>query len=302
MTKRPRTGRVKAQAKVNLFLRVGPRLTDGYHDLLTLFHRIDLSDDVSVRVGGSERTLTCSGPSVPRDGLGRDDKNLAMRAAASYAEARGWPDGFHIELNKHIPVGGGLGGGSADAAAVLRILDVLSERPLGPELPQLARSLGADVPFLASDRVASFAGGRGDEPLFPELTATSLQPRDVILLLPPFGVDTASAYRWLDESDRQFESSGALTGFGWGWENVERVSLDLRNDFEPVVEERHPVIRACRERLLQAGARIARMSGSGSTVFGVFDRPAGLLASLPDGVRQSHTRTAARVVQVEARE
>src|SRR6185503_11221787 len=112
-----RIARVQAQAKVNLFLRVGPPRRDagGYHDIATLFQRIDLADDLIVRAGGSSRSIDCAGPQLPPEGLGDPQKNLAFRAAEAYAEHVGRPRGFSIELTKRIPVGGGLGGGSADA-------------------------------------------------------------------------------------------------------------------------------------------------------------------------------------------
>src|ERR671937_1623495 len=143
-----RSARVMAQAKVNIFLLVGGVDDSGYHVLATLFQRIDLADEVVVRVGGPSRSrsLDCSGPQLPRDGLGPVEKNLAFRAALAYADRTGWPRGFAVELTKNIPVGGGLGGGSADAGAVLRALEVLSPRPVGPQAIQdLAASLGADV-------------------------------------------------------------------------------------------------------------------------------------------------------------
>jgi 4-diphosphocytidyl-2-C-methyl-D-erythritol kinase len=301
VTSRTRIATVRAQAKLNLFLRVGPRESDGYHQLLTLFHRIDLADELTISVGGGDRILSCSGPAMPPEGLGESDRNLAMRAATLYAQECGWPDGFHIDLVKRIPVGGGLGGGSADAAAVLRTLDAMSPEPLGDGLLELARQLGADVPFLVSDRVAAFALGHGDELMTPQLSDPPLRPLGVLLLVPSFGVGTAEAYRWLDDSDRPTPSGGLSLG-PWSWRTIERLARDVGNDFEPVVEAHHPEIRTCRELLERAGARIARMSGSGSTVFGIFDGPTPELSGLPPGVTQLASRISARVVQVEAQE
>ena len=120
--------RVAAQAKINLMLRVLAREALGYHQIETLFCRLALADDVVVRVTPGARTLDCRGA-----GVGPTERNLAYRAALAYAEARGWPDGFAIEIDKHIPVGGGLGGGSADAAAVLRALAALDPAPMSPD-------------------------------------------------------------------------------------------------------------------------------------------------------------------------
>src|SRR5688572_7964745 len=112
-----RVARVQAQAKVNLVLRVGARSLDGYHDIATVFQRIDLADEIVVRLGGVSRSIDCTGPQFPSVGLGPPESNLAFRAALAYAERATWIRGFAIEVTKNIPVGGGLGGGSADAGA-----------------------------------------------------------------------------------------------------------------------------------------------------------------------------------------
>lgn len=303
MSARARSAFVRAQAKINLFLRVGDRDRSGYHDLETLFLRIDLADDIMVRVGESERVLECDGPAVPADGLGPVEKNLAFRAALAYADRAGWPDGFRLHLHKSIPVGGGLGGGSADAGAVLRALDALNTRPLGEAARmELARDLGADVPFMASDRVAAFASGRGD--MLRPGDRFALAARPVLLVIPGFPVATSDAYRWLDESRvgaEQGHSRPPDVGT-WTWESVQQLlDAGLGNDFERVVEARHAELRQYREWLRSVGARIARLSGSGSTVFGVFD---GSLPQSPgpSGAVITATRTSERVVQVDVRE
>src|SRR5512132_787775 len=140
--------RVAAYAKINLALRILAREASGFHDLETLFCRIALADDVVVRVSdATDRALTCTGDALPEEGLGAPEENLAWRAAEAYADYDNWPRGFTIEIEKRIPVGGGLGGGSADAGAVLRALNALNPRPLpSAELLAIAGTLGADVP------------------------------------------------------------------------------------------------------------------------------------------------------------
>src|SRR5262249_10808319 len=123
-----RTARVEAQAKVNLFLRVLGREASGYHQLETLFQRISLSDTVMVRTDVDGRSIDCHGADC-----GPPEQNLAWRAALAFREAAGWPDTFAIEVTKEIPVGSGLGGGSADAGAVLRCLNALATRKLTDE-------------------------------------------------------------------------------------------------------------------------------------------------------------------------
>ena len=116
----------RAHAKLNLVLRILAREASGYHGIETLFQRLALHDVVTVTVAPGHRALHCHGPTMPAGGLGPTDRNLAWRAAVAYQAAAAWPDGFSIAIEKHIPVGGGLGGGSADAAAVLRALDAMA--------------------------------------------------------------------------------------------------------------------------------------------------------------------------------
>lgn len=297
-----RVAQVQAQAKINVFLRVGRRDASGFHQIATLFLRLDLADEIVVRTGGSVRALDVSGPRLPPGGLGPAEENLAFRAAIAYAERSGWPRGFSIELTKNIPVGGGLGGGSADAAAVLQAFDAVAARPLGPDvLREIGGSLGSDVPFLASDHVSAVGFGRGEqlEPTPP------LPSRDVLLVVPNFAVSTQDAYRWLDEwraGKNEPEQNWPLPMTALSsWELVSRTPLD-GNDFEPVVEERYPEVRSYRERLSSLGALISRLSGSGSCVFGIFDRPAPEARALAIDAAVLRTRTSARVVQVEVLE
>jgi len=287
--------RVVAQAKVNLILRILARETSGYHSLETLFLRLEHGDLVTVRATAGARSLDCDGPAMPRDGLGPVERNLAYRAAVAYADATGWPRGFSIEVEKHIPVGGGLGGGSADAGAVLRALDALSPNPLGPRLLELAAPLGADVAFLAIDSPMAIGWGRGER-LFP----TPAPPaRAVVLVIPPFGVATSDAYGWLSAARGEYRSAGAVLSPSEiaTWEGIAEVA---QNDFESVVAQRHPEIDIVVGALRQAGAQVSMMSGSGSSVFGVFDAPPDAEAlGVPTGCKVLMTRTAERVVPVE---
>lgn len=305
---RARTARVAAQAKINLFLKVLERDDQGYHKLWTLFQRIDLTDDVVVRVGTRDRSLHVDGPRVPAGGLGPPEKNLSWRAAEEYGlHQRGaFPNGFAIEITKNIPVGGGLGGASADAGAVLRALDALAPEPLGAgRLAQIARTLGADVPFMAGDLERAYGGGYGDR-ISRAAPASELAPADVVLAVPLFGISTTDAYRWLDDDRGRAWTDGRNAPQGPGelpeskadWESMCREG----NDFEPVVEKRHPSLRKIRERLASMGAIAARLAGSGSTVFGLFRGPAPSDAELGLDAPVIRTRTSARVVPVETQE
>src|SRR5256885_11116759 len=140
-----RGGRTLAQAKINLSLRVLGKNPDGYHSIETVFLRLELGDDVRLHVREKMRSLRCG---VMRDQP--QEENLAFRAATLFSAETGWPSGFEIVIKKRIPIGGGLGGGSPDAAAVVRRLNPLSPRPISPEaLRDLPARLGSDVPFLA---------------------------------------------------------------------------------------------------------------------------------------------------------
>src|SRR5438105_9200317 len=290
-------GRTLAQAKINLSLRVLGKEPDGFHSIETVFLRIALGDDVRVHVREGARTLRCG---VLRDQP--EEENLAYRAAALYSDETGWPHGFEIVIKKRIPIGGGLGGGSADAAAVLRILNKLAEKPL-PEakLAALAARLGSDVPFLASDFAMAIGWGRGEK----LLQLSSLPSRDVHLFLPPFGIDTGEAYALLDlaRSDMPVTKPELTTEMLADWESTARHSV---NDFEPIMRPRHPVIEALLSRGDSYGL-FYRMSGSGSTVFkipGLTTRSIRTRASpprliVPRGTERIITRTSESVVPVE---
>lgn len=263
-----REARVEAQAKLNLFLRVLAREESGYHQIETLFCRIALADSVTVRVSSSGRTLDCRGERVPPGGMGPVEKNLAWRAATAYAEATGFPAGFEIAIEKRIPVGGGLGGGSADAGAVLRAINAINPAPLDMgSLLMLAEDLGADVPFLTQDG-AVLAIGRGFGERLELLP--SLSSRAVWLLIPDVAVGTADAYQWLDEAGRAGSARVITVADVLSWRAIAEVAT---NDFEPVVAARVPLIgrllsnlRESLDRELIGDDAIVLMSGSGSTV------------------------------------
>ena len=303
--------RVEAQAKVNAFLIVSERRPDGFHDIETLFHRIDLADQITVRVGGSARSLDVTGPAIPPSGLGPIERNLAYRAAESFGKRIGgeFGRGFSIELTKNIPVGAGLGGGSADAGAVLRALNTLAGKPLTTEdLIELASTLGSDVPFFASEYVRAEGYGRGeqlhDHSAFPEWWEENWEPREMVTLVPPFATATADAYRWLDEDRKaglaspplELPSSGGLVQSTSWWRYFRE---NIGNSFESVLEARHPELRDLRRRLDAAGAETAMLAGSGSCVFGVFRQDVPRPSDLGSHARVIHTRASSRVVQVE---
>jgi 4-diphosphocytidyl-2-C-methyl-D-erythritol kinase len=289
--------RVLAQAKVNLRLRILARETSGYHSIETVFLRIDLADRVTVRALDSGRTLDCAGPAMPIAGLGPTGRNLAYRAAVAYADATGWPSGFSIEIAKHIPVGAGLGGGSADAGAVLRCLDALSPNPLGERLPELGGRLGADVPFMTIDSPMALGWGHGDR-LLP---LPVLASRPALLAIPDFAVSTADAYAWLAAAREEGGHTGGALVIApesvATWEAMVGIAV---NDFDDVICERFPIVRQITRLLRDHDATITMLSGSGSAVFAIFSAAPSLtrLERVPN-TQWIQTHTADRVVRVE---
>ncbi|HWP03484.1 MAG TPA: 4-(cytidine 5'-diphospho)-2-C-methyl-D-erythritol kinase [Gemmatimonadaceae bacterium] len=294
---------VRAQAKVNLFLRVLAREDTGYHALETLFCRLELSDIVRLRIRTDGRYLRTSGR-LPQGGFGPAEANLAWKAAELFTVRTGWPPGFEIELEKHIPTGAGLGGGSADAAAVLRILNVLSPTPLSPAaLLELASSLGADVPFLTQDRATlALAWGRGERLLI----LPGLPRRRCWIVWPRVSVETREAYTWVDETARERKAAMLRPEDMTDWDRLANL---VGNDFEPAVSARIPVVADLLRRI-RSGAADARtpvltgMSGSGSAIFVVeaSDQAGdGIATFLPDHVEVIETATAERVEPVAVR-
>jgi 4-diphosphocytidyl-2-C-methyl-D-erythritol kinase len=293
--------KLRARAKINRTLFVVGTRPDGYHQLKTIFQSLLLHDTLAFETREAGLELLCGTPGIPRD-----ERNLVWKAATlvwSAACRPGDPAG-RVRLTKRIPAQGGLGGGSADGAAALVGWDRLWQTGLSPDcLRSLAARLGADVPFFLVGGTA-LGLDRGDE-LYP---LVDLPPRWVVLVLPPFGVSTPEAFRWWDE-DRLAAgpryTAGSLepvagrssTAGSRKPEAGSRFSSCV-NDLEGPVSRRHPELADIRGRLEAAGAESAAMTGSGSTVFGLFageGRAREAAASLDSaGWRTMVTRTATR--------
>lgn len=296
------SARISAQAKLNLHLRVLSRDSTGYHAIETVFHRIDFADELTVSIReDTRRTLDVRQSHAIAGNSGPTESNLAWRAATTYCERAGWPIGFTIELDKQIPIGAGLGGGSADAAAVLRVLNFLAPDPMAPlELSALGATLGSDVPFLVSDAVMALGSGRGDEILL----LPPLLQSDVLLLTPDFRISTADAYRWLDE-DRASSGVSSTENEGtpfraaadkfMSWNGV---ATHSRNDFIDPVSARHPRLLGLLSILERTIPMLCSMSGSGSTLFGVYDGPVeDVRFEMPKDAERVRTHTSTEVVQ-----
>ena len=257
-----------APAKLNLFLHVLGRRPDGYHSLQSVFTLIDRMDRLRFRVredGAVRRVSELRG--VP------EAQDLVVRAALLLKEASGCPLGADIEVEKSIPLGGGLGGGSTDAATTLMALDRLWETGFGPEaLAEIAAGLGADIPFFLHGG-AAWAEGTGDE-----LRAIELPPRWYVVLAPAVEVPTREIFQ-APELTRNTEPL-KMEDF-----SAQAQARRFRNDLEAVVIARYPQVRQHLEWLSAHGE--ARMTGSGACVFAGFDsREAAdrVLGMLPRGM------------------
>lgn len=264
-----RSCEVLARAKLNLSLRVLARETGGFHQIETTLCLIELADELTVSIGGHDIVLDVMSPpevTGPPPELGPAHANLAWRAATAFLQATGCAGGAHIRLIKRVPVGAGLGGGSSDAAAVLDALNELHGRPLArAALVALAGTLGSDVPFFAAHVPFAMAWGRGGR-LAP-LTPPPAKP--VLLVVPPQQVSTAAAYAaFADARTELLPAAPRLVDTAPSWSTLAAESL---NDFEPVIFAWMPELARVRAALLEAGALLARMTGSGSVIFGVFE-------------------------------
>ena len=262
----PTEALLAAPAKINLHLSILGLRPDGYHELRTLFYPIrELADTIRIEPGHDEHMyMRC-----PENPDLESTSNLIYRAWKAYGQATGFQPGLFVTLTKRIPMGGGLGGGSSDGAAMLRWLnDNAGERALPLQaLIGLAAELGADVPFFLLDGPA-WATGIGEE-----LTPAGVDLCGLTLLLacPPVHVDTPWAFKAWDRANPAPDGSQALTSDFSKNKNPSFVSpLVVSNDFEPVVFAEHPSLRKIKEKLIRGGAASAAMSGSGSSLFGLF--------------------------------
>lgn len=254
---------IATPAKINLFLEVVRRRDDGYHELRSLMCGVGLYDRLTLQLGAPENRITCDHQEVPCDG-----SNLAMKAALMFNQTLAMDTGLapqkvSIHLRKCIPVGAGLGGGSSDAAAVLKALNQFHGEPFDSgTLNAMALRLGADVPFFIEHR-PSLATGVGEQlSPFP-----NLDPMGVVLVFPGFGISTADIFENLNLALTKCKKKLRYPLFNCGKFDAAR---HLCNDLEASVSERFPVISTIKKELLKQGATGALMTGSGSTVFGLF--------------------------------
>jgi 4-diphosphocytidyl-2-C-methyl-D-erythritol kinase len=257
-----------APAKVNLGLRITGKRPDGYHDLQSLMVPLSVGDtlDFEVLEAAGAWSANCDHPEVPTG-----EGSLIEKAFRYAARALGYRGGLKVDLKKAIPMGAGLGGGSSDAAAVMRAVEKITGKAIPPErYPEVATQIGADVPFFLKDG-AKWVLGIGEE----VRRINQLPDLHVVLVHPGVGISTQWVYSQLkiesltsqssvDNLPAVFESMACLRTF---------LGASLTNDLESVVLPHYPVVGEMKKDLETLGADAALMSGSGSTVFGLFSDP-----------------------------
>ena len=274
----------KAFAKINLGLFITGKRQDGYHTLETIFAPINWYD--TLEFSDSDMiSMSCSNNTLPVD-----DNNLCIKAARSLQQFAGTRKGVAMNLHKQVPFGAGLGGGSSDAATVLRVLNELWQLHVSPiELHSLAVKLGADVPYFLAIKGLAYAQGIGDE--LNDLALTL--PYFIVTVFPEEHISTLWAYKnFYPRFEREHPDLDKLVSELCISGNKEGLAL-FENDFEFAVFDNFPVVRQVKSTLLEAGSIFASLSGSGSAVFGLFEREYDALAAmnrLPETYRKSLTR------------
>jgi 4-diphosphocytidyl-2-C-methyl-D-erythritol kinase len=253
--------RIRSYAKVNWTLDVLFRREDGYHELRTVYQTVSLHDRLRITETAGEIEINCDDPRVPCD-----ETNLAFKAASLLHEAAHITTGARIDIEKRIPVAAGLGGGSSNAAMTLLALERLWRLEIDQrELFRIAAALGSDVPFFLIGGTA-MGIGRGEQ-IHP---TEQIFCEHLLLVNPGFAVSTRDAYEGYSRLTRSEPASIMPLNLPTA-EGVRELPLAGRNDLEEVVLAAHPEIAEVKRRLGSLGARHALMSGSGATVFGVFD-------------------------------
>jgi 4-diphosphocytidyl-2-C-methyl-D-erythritol kinase len=250
---------LRAPAKVNLRLEILGKRSDGYHEIATWIYPIGLADELHIeRVKTAQITISSVSPGLP---LG--EENLAHRAAALFIKERGLPGGVRIDIIKHIPLAAGLGGGSSDAAAVLKALNILWGKNIPvAELMEMGARIGADCPFFVRGK-AAIMGGKGERVVsyLPPLKAW------MVLINPGIPLSTKQVY---EQGKWGLTKQGGETKISMPPQELEKMGKFLRNDLEGPARELLPIIATLKERLREAGASGVSMTGSGPTVFGLF--------------------------------
>ncbi len=251
---------IKAFAKVNLGLKILEKRKDGYHNIETIMQTVSLFDQLNISPNDQSIMIMSNNPNLPCD-----ETNLCYRAAKIFLERKCKKGGVSIHIEKNIPIGAGLGGGSSDAASVLLGLELLFSLNVSKkEMESMALAVGSDVPFFTYGGIA-FVSGRGEkvepiqrEPFF-----------NYLIVFPGFSVDTKCAYeqiKFLTKSENYIR----VLSYNFNAGCTVDIGKLLANDFEEVMLREYPELKMIRQLLIQNGAASVSLSGSGSSVYGIF--------------------------------
>ena len=253
--------KIKSNAKINLTLDIIGKRADGYHLLRSVMQPIPLYDTIMIRQEKEDISINCNLPYIPTD-----QRNLIYKAAQLFFQKTGVQSGIHVAIEKQIPVGAGLGGGSSNAAAILIALNAFYQTGISNEqLSEWSLSLGADVPFFIANQT-QLAEGIGEKlTLLPSMPACEL-----FLIMPPFSINTKWAFEQLTTLDAPCKTDDMIAALQKG--SIIDVAAQLGNQLEEVITKRYPQIKQFKQALLKNGALGASMTGSGSAVFGIFEK------------------------------
>lgn len=261
-----KTLKLKAPAKINLTLEVVKKLPNGYHELRTVMAKIGkIFDEIIIRFYPNKRNIVIKSDSkkIP---LGSN--NICYKAAEKYFAKIKERVGIAITIRKKIPVGAGLGGGSSDGASVLKILNnFYGSRLSNKELESVASEIGKDVPFFLSPRDAAFLDRMGDR----IKKNISLPKLNYVVVNPGIHIATPWAFGEMHKQGNLGNKGLSVKMLRFVREgNIDKIIAGLHNDFEPVMEKKYPIIKKIKKKLMDLGAAGSLMTGSGSTVFGIF--------------------------------
>ena len=248
----------KSNAKINLGLKIINKRSDGFHNIESIFIEIDFHDIISLSPSNKFQ-LSCNHPSIPTD-----QRNTIYKIYHQLQKKYSFKNQYKIKLIKNIPIGSGLGGGSSNAACVLKTLNKIENLNLSQkELLNIAQSIGSDVPFFLDGKV-QFVQGRGE--ILNKITYSELKKMFIILIMPSFKISTPWAYnkikKYLHEPIDSDKFPGLNSNVDWQF---------FKNDFEEVVNAAYPEIFEIKEFLYNNGALYSGLSGSGSTMFGIYN-------------------------------
>ncbi|MCP4726829.1 MAG: 4-(cytidine 5'-diphospho)-2-C-methyl-D-erythritol kinase [bacterium] len=254
---------IRSPAKINFGLRISKKRDDGYHPLSTIFLPIDFYDHISIeKTNSDDIRITCTDPAIPTD-----ESNICWKAADSFFRKAGIREGLKIDLQKNIPSGGGLGGGSSNAAAVLKWLNnEYPEKITESGLMDIAAETGADVPFFMI-KEPCYAEGIGE--ILTQVDIPFLRNKSLLLVIPDINVCTADAFAEFDRSAEIKEKIDFREEIA-NISNPDEAKDIFINDFEGVIFSHHPDLREIKDTLYDTGAEFASMTGSGSVVYGIY--------------------------------